>query len=364
MGNHIRSISIEGFKSIRRLRGFSLNPGLNVLIGANGAGKSNFLEFFKLMEMMALNGLNEYVAKMGGAETFLFQGAATTEKIVIKLNISGQPCDSYEFTLNRTVKDSFVESFEESSVITFTPNYPIPGSDDPWAGKDSADTFLYEAVKNWRVYHFQNTSAFSTLRKSSSVHDSDIYYSDGSNLGAFLWGLKQHQPKIYDRIETSVKQILPFFSHFDLSPVKDESQPDNQHVWLYWRQKGSEYRYKPWQFSDGTLRFIALATALLQPNPPAVMVIDEPELGLHPQALSFLAGLMHEAAFNSQLIVATQSPDLLNTMEPEDIITVNTRQGESIFERLKRDNLAAWLEEYAIGDLWWKNVIQAGPTYV
>ncbi|UQZ90059.1 recombinase RecF [Deltaproteobacteria bacterium Smac51] len=360
MERFIQKISIEGFKSIRSLRDFPLNRGLNVLIGANGAGKSNFLEFFKLMEMTALNGLNEYVAKMGGAESFLFQGAAATERIEIKLNISGQSCDSYKFTLNRTVKDSFVES----SAITFTPNQRIPDSDDPWAAKDSADAFLHEAVKNWRVYHFQNTTAFSTLRKSSSVHDSDIYYSDGSNIGAFLWGLKQRQPKFYDRIETAVKQILPFFSHFDLNPVKDESQPDNQHVWLYWRQKGSEYRYKPWQFSDGTLRFIALATALLQPNPPAVIVIDEPELGLHPQALSFLAGLMHEAAFKSQLIMATQSPDLLNTMEPEDIITVNTHRGESIFERLKRDNLAAWLEEYAIGDLWWKNVIQAGPNYV
>jgi predicted ATPase len=367
MINHIQSVSIEGFKSIRSLRDFPLNPGLNVLIGANGAGKSNFVEFFKLMEMMALNGLNEYVAKMGGAETFLFQGATMTEKIEIKINLSGQPCDHYKFNLalSRTVEDRFVES----SVIPFSSTrqlskQPLISTDDPWAAKDAADTFLNEAIKMWRVYHFQNTSAFSALRKSSSVHDSDIYYSDGSNLGAFLWGLKQHHQKIFDRIETSVRQIMPFFANFDLDPVKDESQPDNQRVWLYWKQKGSEYRYKPWQFSDGTLRFIALATALLQPNPPAVMVIDEPELGLHPQALNFLAGLIHEAAFKSQLIVATQSPDLLNSMEPEDVITVNTRKGESIFERLKRDDLAAWLEEYAIGDLWWKNVIQAGLNYV
>jgi predicted ATPase len=116
--------------------------------------------------------------------------------------------------------------------------------------------------------------------------------------------------------------------------------------------------------SDGTLRFLALAVALLQPDPPATIVIDEPELGLHPESLTTLAGFMHEAAYKSQLIVTTQSPDLLNTMEPEDVITVNMRNGESIFERLDRTDLAGWLDNYAVGDLWWKNVIQAGPTSV
>lgn len=156
---------------------------------------------------------------------------------------------------------------------------------------------------------------------------------------------------------------MPVFDDFVLEPEENEAIND-KFVRLRWRQKGSRYLFQPWQMSDGTLRFLALTVALLQPNPPDVVVIDEPELGLHPESLTTLAGFMHEAAFRSQLIVTTQSPDLLNTMESEDVITVNMRNGESVFNRLSRDDLAHWLEDYAIGDLWWKKVIQAGPTYV
>ena len=364
MKSHIQSISIEGFKSIRQLQHFPLNPGLNVLIGANGAGKSNFVELLKLLEMWALNGLNEYVTQMGGAESFLFQGAETTGKIEIGLDLSGQSCNGYQFSFARTVENKFMET-------TTTPFYPGPHSfnqafpigGDPWAAKDQADAFLNETMKGWQVYSFQNTTAFSPLRRDASIYNNIEFMFDGSNLPSFLLKIQTSFNEVYSKIRMALAMVMPVFDDFVLTPIENPTVNDRL-VRLCWRQKGSRYLFQPWQMSDGTLRFLALTIALLQPNPPAVIAIDEPELGLHPESLTTLAGFMHEAAFRSQLIVTTQSPDLLNTMEPEDVVTVNMRNGESVFNRLSRADLANWLEDYAIGDLWWKKVIQAGPAYV
>jgi predicted ATPase len=156
---------------------------------------------------------------------------------------------------------------------------------------------------------------------------------------------------------------MPGFDDFVLETEENQALND-AFVRLRWLQRGSRCLFQPWQISDGTLRFLALAVALLQPNPPETIVIDEPEITLHPESLATLASFMHEASLNAQLIVATQSPDLLNTMEPEDVVTVNMRNGESVLQRLERSDFIDWIDDYCVGDLWWKKVIQAGPTYV
>ena len=132
---------------------------------------------------------------------------------------------------------------------------------------------------------------------------------------------------------------------------------------LEWRQKGSSYPFQPWQLSDGTIRFICLATALLQPEPPSTIVIDEPELGLHPFALEVLAGLFHEASERTQLIVSTQSATLLNHFEPEEVIVVDRKDGASDFRRLDKAALCEWTKDFALGELWQKNVIDGGPAH-
>jgi predicted ATPase len=134
-------------------------------------------------------------------------------------------------------------------------------------------------------------------------------------------------------------------------------------VRLCWYQQVSTCIFQPWQMSDGTLRALALITTTMQPTPPSTIIIDEPELGLHPSALALVAGLMHSTAQETQLIVTTQVPDLLKTMEPENIIVVRNYCGESLFERLEPDSLTSWLEEYSLDELWQKNVIQAGPEH-
>ena len=196
-----------------------------------------------------------------------------------------------------------------------------------------------------------------------SLNISKELFADGSNLPAFLWGLKEEHSRAYEKISSSMRFIMPLFDDFVLEPQVNGATPDHL-VRLRWRELGTHYVYQPWQMSDGALRALALITVLMQPDPPPTIIIDEPELGLHPNALDFLAGLMHCAAQETQLIVTTQSPDLLRTMEPEDVVVVHNRSGETAFERLEREPQAIWLEEYSLGELWLKNVIQAGPDHV
>jgi predicted ATPase len=314
------------------------------------------------MKIMELNGLNEYVTIRGGANTFLFQGEETTKKIGIKLNFDNQDCDHYAFTFSKTVNDIF----SQTSNIPFTNNKQMLSSnllkiEDHWDPKECADLFLNETIKNWRIYQFQNTSTFSPLRQKASIYNNKELLDDGANLSAILWTLKNKEKKIYDKITSDVKDIMPNFDEFVLEPEPNKIL-DDVFIRLCWHQKGSTYLFQPWQMSDGTLRFIALAVALSQPNPPATIIIDEPEMSLHPESLYILSTFIHEASFESQLILTTQSLDLLNTMELEDIITVNMQNGESIFEHLDRSEFVGWLDNYSVGELLWKKVIQAGPT--
>jgi len=179
--------------------------------------------------------------------------------------------------------------------------------------------------------------------------------------GRFLLRLQDKHADAYQQIRETIQLVSPFFDDFLLEP---EEQGNDQVVRLEWRQKGSRFPFQPWHFSDGTLRFICLATALLQPEPPSTMLVDEPELGLHPFALDALAGLFREAAHRGQLIISTQSAALLNHFEPNETIVVDREKGASRFRRLDAVSLAGWLKDFSLGELWQKNVLDGGPSQV
>ncbi len=197
------------------------------------------------------------------------------------------------------------------------------------------------------------------MLRDQSVRDDERFRHDASNIAAFLLKLKA-TPQAYELIRNTVRLIAPYFDDFLLRPRK---LGENEVVRLEWTQKGSDFPFQPSQLSDGTLRFICLATALLQPDPPSTIIIDEPELGLHPYALAVLADLMKSASKRRQVIVSTQSPTLVDHFEPSDIIVVNRADGQSTFERLDEKQLKDWLADYSIGELWQKNVIRGGPGH-
>jgi predicted ATPase len=218
--------------------------------------------------------------------------------------------------------------------------------------------YVYNAISSWVVYHFHDTSLTAGVRRQKPINDNDLLRPDAENLAAFLYRLRESHPGSYTQIREVVRLAAPFFDDFKLRPVT--TNPNL--IQLEWMQTNSDYPFRAHQLSDGTLRFVCLAAALLQPVRPATMLFDEPELGLHPYALALLGDLLKKAAQRgTQIIVSTQSAFLLNEFEPKDIVVVERHQGESTFRRLEPDDLSEWLGEYTLGELWQKNVLGGRP---
>jgi predicted ATPase len=212
------------------------------------------------------------------------------------------------------------------------------------------------------VYHFHDTGERAPMRRSEIVEDHHKLRGDAANIAPLLLHLKNDEyfAGYYKKIVDAVRLVIPFFDDFRLDVQK---LGEAEKVRLSWSQKGSDFPMQPYHLSDGSIRFICLATALVQPNPPSTIIIDEPELGLHPAAIVVLAELIQAASKQTQVIVATQSPALIDQFGIEDIIVMNRQDGASTFERLKEKDFSAWLDDYSVGELWSKNVIAGGPVY-
>ena len=132
---------------------------------------------------------------------------------------------------------------------------------------------------------------------------------------------------------------------------------------LNWRSKGSDYELGPHQLSDGTLRFMALATLLLQPAEclPGMIAVDEPELGLHPFAIKILGSLLAEASDRTQVLTATQSAGLVDEMEPQDVIVANLEEGITTLAGLDQEQLSSWLQDYTLSQMWESNLFGGRP---
>ncbi len=369
MGRSIDKITLKGFKSIQSLEDFELGP-LNVLIGANGSGKSNFVSFFSFLREMVESRLEMTVNLAGRADSLLYLGPKMTSKIECGLDFGD---NGYRFTLQRTNDGRLI--FGDERIAYFAQSgthYPVDRSigsghdesklkeqTEPGNRNSAISGFVYSAMSRWVVYHFHDTSDTAAMRRECTLRDYERLRPDGGNLAAFLYRLREEEPGSYELIRDTIRLIAPFFDDFLLRPSK---RGGDKFVELEWRQKGSDFPFHANQLSDGTMRFVALATALLQPKPPATIVIDEPELGLHPYAISTLADLVKSASERTQVIISTQSPTLLDYFEPEEIVVVNRQQGSSTFVRLDAGELTAWMEDYSVGELWQKNVVQGGPT--
>jgi predicted ATPase len=357
----LERISLMGYKSIKELSNFQLNNGLNVLIGANGSGKTNFIRFFELLgNMMDPNkGLQNYVRSRGGADAFLFRGLKVTPEFSAHLKFG---LNEYKFTL-RGADDRSLFFAHESAPFS-GPWYGAIKNDQGNGHKESplgrkrgsmSEQWVPETIRNWRIYHFHDTSPSAAVMGLCNIVDNDVLHGNAGNLAAFLMKLSEKNPECYAQIEETVRQVAPFFGNFVL---KEVSQGQTQ---LLWKDRYSDLIYYPHQLSDGTIRYICLATVLLQSSPSSTIIIDEPELGLHPYAIKLLASLIHEASQKAQLIVSTQSSILLDEFSPDQVIVVNQVEGESRLERQGEAKMADWLKEYTLGQLWEKNVIGGLP---
>lgn len=361
----VSQISISNFKSIRALN-LPLNK-INVLIGPNGAGKSNFIQFFNLLNNIVSQNLQNYVAANGGADSFLYFGRKHSESFSGIISFGR---NDYHFELTATVDNNLFFSNE----ITVYQN-PVHGgisSRNLADGnketnllkqykidqKESVAFHILKAMATWRVYHFHDTSSSAKVKQDGHINDNRSLRRDASNLSAFLYLLQEKYNEHFIRIENTVKLIAPFFEKFQLEPLA----LNKEKIRLEWKQVGSDEYFNANHLSDGSLRIICLITLLLQPVLPDTIIIDEPELGLHPAAIELLTSLIKSVAANDkQIICSTQSVTFLNHFNPEDIIIVDRNNGDSLFSRLDKNTLTEWLNEYAIGELWEKNVLGGRP---
>lgn len=360
-------ITVKGFKSIASVENLALGP-INLIIGPNGSGKSNFIGVFSFLHEIREGRLNDYVRKAGGAEQLLHFGSKLTNEIYIKISFR-QEVNQYELRLKPTSDDGLYPWDERA--YFWNKEYPKPyldslgsresgqeaGISDPKAGRIASWVRL--RLGRWRLYHVHDTSAMSLLRKTAKLNDNEFLRPDGSNLPAFLYlMLKKHEIE-YSLIRRTIQRVAPFFDDFQLKP-----DPLNEEVIrLAWKHKNSDQYFGASSLSDGTLRFIALATLFLQPKVyrPSVILVDEPELGLHPHAITLLASLVKQISQQTQVILSTQSSLLLDHFQPEDVLVADRVEGQTHFTRLDSTRLSSWLEDYSLGQLWEKNELGGRP---
>jgi predicted ATPase len=370
------SVRIAGWKSIRDMEPKLELGSVNVFIGANGSGKTNFVSFFKMMSELAGRRFQDYIARSGGVGSVLHHGLKVTRDIEAQLEFELENLP-YRYNINFTyaLPDLLIFRGEnlgpiglgstDHSQTMFAMGFHVETSltrlneSGQFAPIDRTIKGTIQLLSEFRVFRFYDTSETAQIRQPGYIEANQYLYSDGGNLAAMLYLYQQTKPLIYRRIVATVRHIMPEFDDFVLEPQR--LNPKN--ILLNWRQKGSEYAFGPHQLSDGTLRAIAMMTLFLQPvdDLPAVIVVDEPELGLHPHAIEIIAGLIRAASLKSQVILTTQSTTFLDQFEPEEIIVVDDEKGHSVFRRLDVDQLKDWLEDYSVSQLWQKNVLGGGP---
>ncbi len=361
----ISKISIYNFKSIQEAS-VSLRS-LNILIGANGVGKSNFIGFFKLLKNIYDQNLRLFVAENGGADKLLYFGRKKSQFLEGLVYFNDK--NAYHFKLNPDSQNGLIFELEESGFNTnYYPHSVGWSFENVGVGhleskvKDTnsgRNVFLNNYFQTFKVYHFHDTSASARVKQPCQVADNRFLREDGGNLAAFLYRLQKNHVDSFKLIEATIRSIAPFFKGFDLKPLAD----NEQYISLEWQDlNDSDSLFNASSLSDGTLRMMCLTALLLQPDLPQTIIIDEPELGLHPFAINKLAGLLSMASQKSQIIISTQSMNLIDNFVPEDIIVVDRKDKQTTFRNLDADELSTWLEEYSLGEIWEKNLIGGRPA--
>ena len=368
MRNRLDKITLKGFKTVKSLENFEPGP-LTALIGPNGVGKSNFISFFRMMSWALADpdNLPFYISQQGGASALLRDGPSITPQMEAELTLlTDRGQNQYAFRLFHAAGDTliFAEENYRFSDLSFSrladwtgtgAGHRYPQIIERAVGDTTARVIL-DIMRRINVYQFHNTSETARIRGKWHMNDGRYLKEDAANIASVLFRLRETDGRCYQRIVDTIRLILPFFSDFELAP-------DYGSLFLQWRERNSDQIFSVSQASDGMLRVIALVTLLLQPEQdlPDVLILDEPELGLHPYAINIVGGLISAVAARTQVIVATQSMPLIDCFEPENIVVVERDGRSSTFRRLESKALDAWLADYSISELWEKNVIGGRP---
>lgn len=365
----LKSIKIQGFKSIPFQYPLELVFGdINILLGANGAGKSNIISFFKMLGFMMSGNLQRFIAESGTNQKFLYYGSKKTPTMCAAIRFEAPSFyDIYSFSLTAAVPNRLILTSEDIEWKRNQHERPFRSqlqSDYNESALVKSNGKTEKVIRNLlgscKVYQFSDSSISSPMRQASIVDSAHYLQSEANNLASFLYYLKNNYPDSFRRISEYVREVVPQFHEFYL-------EPERGYISLKWMDNSAnDYVLSADQFSDGSIRFIALATLLLQPEEtmPFVIIIDEPELGLHPYAIDQLNEMIKDASKHAQIIVATQSTAIIDGFSADEV-TVIERDPEiqgTCARRLTEKEYHDWLEEYTLSELWNKNIIGGRPV--
>ena len=363
------TFQVRGYRSLKEIE--IRFRSMNILIGANGAGKSNLISFFKMMNELMAGRLQKHIALTGHATANLHFGPKVTPQLEAKFIFDlDNGTDTYDMRLFHAAGDTLI--FAEENLSFHRTGYTHPRTttfgtghketligDAAFDNRDTTARTLRYMLNRCRVFHFHDTSPTARVRQHCYIGDDRWLMPDAANLAAVLYRLKLQSEGIYRQIVATIRRIAPFFDDFDLEPT---GAGDNNII-LNWRHRESDLIFGPHQLSDGTLRAMCLISLLMQPADqlPLLIVVDEPELGLHPYALNVVASLFQAASLHVQILISTQSSAFLDSFDADDVVVVE-RDGEaSRFVRPDGERLREWLEDYTIGEVWDRNIIGGGP---
>ena len=371
----LESVRIRGFRSLADVELSELGE-TSVLIGSNGSGKSNFMRFFELLNWMLRSvRLGEFVERYGGADDQLYGGNATTPRMDATLAMrTGKGRNEYRFSLAHAHPDRFMfteEAFRFTRHDSRTAaNWIHLGSGhreaaivDAAHSQRSTDInaqtagVIFHLLRNCDVYQFHDTSNSSSFKKLWETEDNGKLRSHGGNLASILLRLEHEDYKRFETICHHIRRVLPVFDRFEIDERYGRAM-------LRWKAKGTDKTFGAHLTSDGSLRFFALVTLLNLPREmlPNVLLLDEPELGLHPVAIALIGNMIKVLANELQVIVATQSPLLVDVFNLDEIVVLDLEQGRTVFRRLDANEYREWLDDsFTPGELWQKNLLGGHP---
>jgi predicted ATPase len=372
----LETLNLNGFRSIKQLENFTMGP-ITVLVGANGSGKSNLIGFFRMMNHVMQGGLQRFLQDGGGASNFLHFGPSHThilEASLIFRSGAGLKTELYTYRceLGFAAVDRLIffhEEVQSEIAGTDTPETILFENIEPSESNLSreinpeprqAETFIRQFLNEVRVFHFHDTSMTSRLRNYCDQDDAPFLRAEGGNLAAVLLRLRHEFPANYRRVIAGVNTVFPELKDFQLDPTGRNGKG----LLLRWRPTSNPTEvFGPAHLSDGTLRMIALVTLFNLPEPmsPWMIILDEPELGLHPAAEAYLASLIRAASVHTQVLLSTQSATLVDHFKPSEVVVAEMHEGASTFSRLEDEKLSHWLKQYTLGEAWRKNVFGGRP---
>lgn len=365
----LQEVTIKGYKSISFDRPVTLKLNdVSILLGANGSGKSNIISFFRMLSYMMSKSFGKYVEISGTSNALLHYGAKKTPVMSGEIKFSDSASiDIYNFSLSNAAPDRLI--ITEERII-----WHRKGKEKPYEialdlvfkesalaeSDDAVAKTIFQMLSYCKVYQFHDSSTEGPLRQVCPVETTNYLQSHGNNLPSFLLFLRDNYINSYNRIVDYVRDVVPQFQDFYL-------ETNNKFISLRWMDNSAtDYRFNAYQFSDGSIRFIALATLLLQPpeTMPNVIILDEPELGLHPYAITQLAEMIKDASIHAQIIIATQCKDLVDHFEVDNIsvIEMDKETQSTIVTSLNSDEYHLWLQQYTLSELWDKNILGGRPV--